>query len=303
MQHSSSNHQPPPSLSSSPLAVQSLFYACGLKAEVFGIANLGAKRQVNYVWGELDAPDVRGSDVVVSLLLDYLRSHSHQRHIYLMADNCCGQNKNWGMLRFLAMYSIVFQADIYLHFPIAGHTKGMHDAGFGLLKRHMQKHDVVTPGQLMTIIDESSTYNNAKDATRVKQQQHSDHLSRFFLSLSRAVAITKQHHFCFKASEPGILHYRQYVTHPEWKRKTFLRPEVDPTALDERVFEQAPELPRLVPTEKRKEQLRHVRDKILIGRHEQHRREYTPRDGPTQNPMMDVQGPATASDSLAPAPN
>ena len=85
--------------------------------------------------------------------------------VYLHADNCCGQNKNFYVRWYLSWRVIVglHQSCTYI-FLILGHTKFACDWCFGLLKQSFRKCFVSSLYELATVVD-SSTVSGVNVAT------------------------------------------------------------------------------------------------------------------------------------------
>jgi len=62
------------------------------------------------------------------------------KHIFLYADNCCGQNKNNVMMEYLSWRVITKRhTNIVLSFLVIGHTKFSPDWCFDLLKQNIER--------------------------------------------------------------------------------------------------------------------------------------------------------------------
>ncbi|EGD73398.1 hypothetical protein PTSG_05093 [Salpingoeca rosetta] len=240
------------------------YYESGLKADIFGIVFLPTCQQTNYVIPETTAPAKRGSDLVISLLFQYLQSITPRpQTIYLTADNCIGQNKNKNMMRFLSLYSARYNCDVYLHFMIQGHTRTFHDGGFGHIKRAMNLYNVECPRQLRELVDDSASTNHAIDADTVPQRKYSALLRAMAADVTARVPISGNHHFNFRSDTPGVMFYRASPIH-EWQAFQLLDPsKVRDTANPRTWLTSAPPLRRREMTEARVKQLTHIRDEYL----------------------------------------
>ncbi|EGD79698.1 hypothetical protein PTSG_10683 [Salpingoeca rosetta] len=240
------------------------YYESGLKADIFGIVFLPTCQQTNYVIPETTAPAKRGSDLVISLLFQYLQSITPRpQTIYLTADNCTGQNKNKNMMRFLSLYSARYGCDVYLHFMIQGHTRTFHDGGFGHIKRAMNLYNVECPRQLRELVDDSASTNHAVDADTVPQRTYSALLGTMAADVTARVPISGNHHFNFRSDTPGVMFYRVSPT-DEWQAFQLLDPsKVRDTANSRTWLTSAPPLRRREMTEARVKQLTHIRDEYL----------------------------------------
>lgn len=123
-----------------------VFFARQIWFYVFGIHDLGTNEATMYTYTEDQAK--KGSNDVVSMLLNYFNNHDVSRNLVLISDSCPGQNKNYTMLHFL--YALVhglklFDSVTYL-FPVRGHSYLPNDQDFSLISRKKRKIErVETP--------------------------------------------------------------------------------------------------------------------------------------------------------------
>ena len=144
----------------------------------------------------------KGSNVVISLMHDYLENHSlGETNLHLHADNCAGQNKNNQMLWYL-MWRCLTQRNqsIRLSFLVAGHIKFSLDGGFGLIKRKYRLTKVDCVQDIVDVVNSSSAMNVGKlvgsenGPTQVPTYDWTKYLSQCF---SRIKGIKSSHHFHF----------------------------------------------------------------------------------------------------------
>eukprot|EP00043_Microstomoeca_roanoka_P020013 m.234502 g.234502 ORF g.234502 m.234502 type:complete len:419 (-) comp17087_c4_seq10:75-1331(-) len=262
---------------------KSLFFQSGLKMDILGIATLASCHQRNYVIPETDRPVKKGCDLVISLLHYDLQETQRRLEestsvsptfLYIMADNCGAHAKNNSLIRYLAIRSALYQQDIYLHFLLAGHTKGYHDGCFGLIKRALKKRDVYCPDQLMQIINDSARCNVAVDSTSLFKGAYTEKLTPLFTSRLKNIKLF--HHFFFDKSKPGLVQVRR-TANDGWEEQQVLTAGVDlgtysPSWLTENVEP----LPQHILSDARRAQLGEIRDKYLIGNAECFRDNFFP---------------------------
>ena len=96
---------------------------------------------------------------------------------------------------------------------IAGHTKCLCDACFGMIKKRYRKSAVNNVAQLAEVIDmsakcnRSERYNNltVEEGNRLVWRRWDDFFSRYFKPVR---GIGKFHHFRFSSEEPGVVYAR-----------------------------------------------------------------------------------------------
>jgi len=246
------------------LLAQNYFYESGLKMDVFGVSDLVQQTQTNYMWGEQQAPSVRGANLIVSLVHHHVMAKQAFAHdvLYAMADNCHSQNKNWAFLFYWRAFSTIFQTSVYYHFLLQGHTKALHDACFGLIKRALKKNTVHTPRDYFDLVQRSSDVNSAVDASGVHIGDMRSSLEEFFCE--GGVAITRYRHFFFDKARPGIIMYRKDAT-DTWQEKSILRPDADQSVLSREHLDDTRTLPTSQLSQNRHKQLNEIVDKYFTG--------------------------------------
>ena len=206
-----------------------MFYITGLKVDLFGVGNNTALLQDNYVLPEGHWPADKGIDSIASMLYHNVTSqHIAKRHLHYMADNCTGQNKNRFMIWFMSYMTIAVGAieDIHVRFLVAGHTKNFCDACFGLCKRSLKGHDVLTPRDVVNRYRTSGSCNRVVvlDLTGPVWYDWKGFLGQFF---TKAVPmITERWEFRFIRTEPGIVRYKGYADDPQWFQVNVLKENV-----------------------------------------------------------------------------
>lgn len=72
----------------------------------------------------------------------------------LHADNCSGQKDRF-MLWLLVFRKIGFHDSITMLFLVTGHTKNRCDAVLGFVKRKLKQRYVLSPQEMMRVIEDS----------------------------------------------------------------------------------------------------------------------------------------------------
>jgi len=202
-----------------------IYFKTPRRAQLFGICCEGIPRQVNYLIDEADFLD-KNANTVISLLDHFFTNHGlGEKHAYLTADNCVGQNKNNAILQYLLYRTLVGLHDkIRLSFMIVGHTKFAPDGYFGLIKHRYRRSSVYTYDQLADLIDRSTEnghnicqrYQNASGNPNFEYRDWSKWLSKYFKKLPN---ITKYHHFSIDKNKPGVVITKETIDGPEEKHE------------------------------------------------------------------------------------
>lgn len=123
----------------------------------------------------------------------------------LHADNCAGQNKNKYVIFFLLYLALTKRyKTVSLYFMIPGHTKNICDSSFGNVKRLYRKRNVLHPGDMMSVIEESSKTSRCIPSRNVKWQDWRSLLEKQFKVPSN-FKITAFQSFTSKMHAPGKL--------------------------------------------------------------------------------------------------
>ena len=133
------------------------------KCTVFGINCEAIPRQVNFLTDE--AGDCgKGANAVVSRLHYFFHHHGlGEKHAFLHADNCCGQNKNNCMVHYLVWCTLTNRhSNITLSFLPVGHTKFSPDWCFGLLKRQYRRTKVGSLQAIAEVVSKSAECNHTQ---------------------------------------------------------------------------------------------------------------------------------------------
>ena len=109
---------------SDPLQPGPIYFLTPRKCKIFGVSCESLPRQINFLTDE--AGDCgKGANAVVSCLHFFFENHGfREKHIYLHADNCTGQNNNNTMIHYLLWCTLTgLHTDITLSFLPVRHTK------------------------------------------------------------------------------------------------------------------------------------------------------------------------------------
>ena len=188
-----------------------IYFKTPRRAQLFGVCCEGIPRQVNYLIDEAEFLD-KSPNTVITLLDHFFTKYGlGEKHAYLTADNCVGQNKNNAVLQYLIYRTLIGLHDkIQFSFMIVGHTKFAPDGYFGLIKKQYRRSNVYTYEQLVDVIEGSSVNSHNlcqryQDTSGIPNFEYRDWvkwLSKFFKSLPN---ITKYHHFCIDKKMPGTV--------------------------------------------------------------------------------------------------
>ncbi|EDQ85346.1 uncharacterized protein MONBRDRAFT_11901 [Monosiga brevicollis MX1] len=243
-----------------------MYFASGLKVDLFGVAISNTKQQFNYVLVEGHWPMGKDANRVCSMLHDALAdprlaSLPQARYLELHADNCAGQNKNRFVMQYLAWRIMVGLSEtINLHFMVLGHTKNHCDAYFGLIKRKLRRRDVWTPRDMMDVVSASCPASICKPGNRVEWIDWKAILGQYFLDKG-IPDISLMSHFEFSASWPGQVAIRCTPDSAE-QRIHLLRPGVTMDQVAARAVEDLAGMKLAIPS------LSSLRATSKLNRHE-----------------------------------
>jgi hypothetical protein len=197
-----------------------IYFKTPRKAQLFGICCEGIPRQTNYLIDEEDFPE-KDANTVISLLDHFFTYHGlGEKHAYLTADNCVGQNKNNAILHYL-LYRVLagLHDNIELSFMIVGHTKFSPDGYFGLIRKYYRRSNIYTYEDLVqTILNSSANGHNicqpvgsygASDSLQpLIYRDWSSWLLKFFNKLPD---ITSYRHFKIEKNKLGVVILKKTV--------------------------------------------------------------------------------------------
>ncbi|PXF45203.1 hypothetical protein BWQ96_05033 [Gracilariopsis chorda] len=200
-----------------------LHFVTSLQFDIFGVYS--STMSTCYVYGLPGGnwPGNKTCNEVASMLNHAGKQHrvsgvvteSH-KHLKLHADNCSGQNKNWFMVWYLLWrVCMKYEDEITLRFLLAGHTKNRCDAAFGLVKRRLKKFDVFSPGDMMKILEESSTSNKAVNAKDVSWFNWKELLRQFY-KVPTDFKLSTYHVFRFSHVNPEIVMVKHFSSDASW---------------------------------------------------------------------------------------
>lgn len=194
-----------------------IYFKTPRKAQLFGVCNEGAPKQINYLIDEADFIE-KNANTVISLLDHFFATYGvGEKHAYLTADNCGAQNKNNAVIHYL-MYRVLMglHDQIDLSFMVVGHTKFAPDGYFGLIKYRYRRSDVYTYDQLADLI-EASSENGHNICQRYRDKQgnpsfiYRDWGTLFLKYFRKIPGIRKYHHFHFSRRIPGIVRVKETI--------------------------------------------------------------------------------------------
>jgi hypothetical protein len=73
--------------------------------------------------------------------------------LYLIMDNCVGQNKSQGVFMFMALLSLNFYKKVVLHFLVSGHSQMCPDRVVSHAKRSIGVANIFEPSGLVDKIN------------------------------------------------------------------------------------------------------------------------------------------------------
>ena len=197
-----------------PLQPGPIYFLTPRKCSLFGVWCESISRQINYLCDEI-VDTGKGSNSVISNLHHFFGNHGlGEKHLYLHADNCAGQNKNNILLRYLAWRVMVgLHKSITLSFLLVGHTKFSPDWCFGLVKRLYRRSQVNCLDDIVKVVESSAHCNVAQ---LIGNQEGDiivpsfDWLTFFDPHFRRFKDIKKYHHFYVTQERPGIVSAKEY---------------------------------------------------------------------------------------------
>ena len=200
-----------------PLQPGPAFFKTPCKCGLFGICCEAIPRQVNYLIDESVAVG-KGANTTISLLHSFFEKHGlGETTLYIHADNCTGQNKNNAFLQYFLWRTLnSYHENIDYSFLIAGHTKFMCDACFGLIRKKTHKTFISSLYDIASCVAKSSEHSDTncfelvgiEDGTvLIDIYDWKTYLNSYFKTFDH---IKKQHHFRFDAKRPGIVDSKEF---------------------------------------------------------------------------------------------
>ncbi|XP_046553950.1 uncharacterized protein LOC124263377 [Haliotis rubra] len=188
-----------------------LYFLCGYKVGLFGIAVEPLRKFVLYIIPEA-AHCGKGSNVVISLLHHFYTNFSvGETDSLCHADNCCGQNKNNFMMQYCLWRTATGQNQSFqISFMPVGHTKFWPDLLFGLFKKRWRREQASSVADVQRIARECCPGNVFPVAVG-DEAGHTfvpiyDWQSKFKAhGFHKIPEIKKFHHFFFTNQSPGIV--------------------------------------------------------------------------------------------------
>lgn len=116
---------------------QLAFYNCGIHS----IATNGATPFM-MTWTENVAK--RGSNEILSCLLDFVHTIEPKKHLITWSDSCAGQNKNFNLIAFYQYLILHKYFEVIDHkFPEVGHSYLDSDRDLGRIEKVLKKHETI----------------------------------------------------------------------------------------------------------------------------------------------------------------
>lgn len=129
--------------------IQDSFYARQISLYNFCIYNIDVKKATFYLWDETQAN--RGATEIGSAVYYYLSQLNIPDDITVLrffCDGCGGQNKNsfiiHGLMQWLYSRSPKNLNEIWLHYPVRGHSFLPADRVFGRIEKDLRRYAVIT---------------------------------------------------------------------------------------------------------------------------------------------------------------
>jgi hypothetical protein len=198
-----------------------IYFKTPRKAQLFGVCCEGMPRQVNYLIDEANFPG-KGANTVVSLLDHFFYNYGlGEKHAYLTADNCTGQNKNNAVIQYLLYRSLVGLHDtLELSFMLVGHTKFAPDGYFGLIRKRYRRSNIYTYDNLVDSIRNSSTNEHNlchpdrsdKPASSLQQVVYRDWSTWLLKYFRKLPDLTSYRHFAITRDKPGIVSVKRDIS-------------------------------------------------------------------------------------------
>ena len=213
---------------SDPLQPGPIYFLTPRKCTIFGVNCEAIPRQINFLTDE--AGDCgKGANAVLSRLHFFFQNHGFgEKHVYLHADNCTGQNKNNCMIHYLIWRTMSGQhTNITLSFLPVGHTKFAFDWCFGLLKRQYRRTKVGSLQSIAEVVNKSAECNHAQLVSREDGSTivPTFNWTDFFApKMKRIPGIKKLYHFRFESASPGCVFTKERSDSPEVKHHLLKEP-------------------------------------------------------------------------------
>ena len=156
------------------------YYLSNLNIYAFVMSNVtrfGTKHQL-YIYDERAAG--KDGDALCSLRFDYyMREYIQQRdnnelekrarYLFVILDNCVGQNKSNAVLKMFSLLTVIGLYDgIILHYLESGHSHGTPDVGIAHAKRALKGDNYMVPEEIVsdmnTVEGINATYIDFRDA-------------------------------------------------------------------------------------------------------------------------------------------
>lgn len=156
------------------------------------------------------------------------------RKVFMHADNCGGQEQNHYILWFsLWMVNVQLEDEISSNFLVAGHTNNWCDSEFGFAKRRLQKQNVVTPREIMIVVDKRSPSNQFICSVDVRWICCKIMLYNVYI-VPASFMITRYHLFWFQNDNSNCISVKLFSSYTVLSEICFIKQGV--TAVNVRKF-------------------------------------------------------------------
>lgn len=192
-----------------------IYYYSPLTVNIFGCSDLTRFPTIMNAYGYTEAEGGKGSNNVASLIIKALNDFGWLiegctgKQLFIVMDNCGGQNKNNNVLR-LALYLVELKYFEWVEFAffICGHTKNDCDHLFNQLKLRWHKSNTYTMGQMVECLNRQPNVNFVE----VKSDIFMDYgtlLGTFYKQFPPA-CIQKNHIFWVESANTTTMHMKRY---------------------------------------------------------------------------------------------
>ena len=170
-----------------------LFYKHKLLVYDLNITNLISHNACCYVWNQTTAKC--GSNEIVSCLKKFIEGLPRNvKKLYLIADNCTGQNKNRFVTLMLLIPTKKKNIEIYLTFLEKWHAQNVNDTIHSVIERANKRVNIHHPYQWITLIEKASRTNpfNVVPMEMKILFNFKTNLARTYQALMKGKALSKE---------------------------------------------------------------------------------------------------------------
>lgn len=146
-----------------------MFYKRQLSCYNFCVHICETSKAIMCMWHEGIAQ--RGSNEIISCILQVFNSYYYKRNLVIWSDNCSGQNKNRNMIFFLMYLVVIGLFDQIEHkFLSSGHSFLPCDRDFALIEKRKKCCKAFVPSELKDVVL-SSTHNRKFEVLEMSQNK------------------------------------------------------------------------------------------------------------------------------------